>query len=91
VSDRGRAYGVTVSPISGAHSCLSPVNNPVTSMGALIMAASITSILDRIADQIAPTFRTEGDFRALKADIAEVRETFPADVAALVAAETAGK
>lgn len=52
------------------------------------MAASITSILDRIADQIAPTFRTEADFRQLKADIAEVRETFPADVAALVAAET---
>ena len=50
---------------------------------------SLTSILDRIADQISPTFRTESDFKALKDDIAELRETFPADVAAIVASTVA--
>jgi hypothetical protein len=53
------------------------------------MAASITSILDRMADQLGPTFRTEGEFRALKADIADVREQFPADIRAIVADVTA--
>jgi len=50
---------------------------------------SLTSILDRIADQIQPTFREESQYKELKADIAELRETFPADVAAIVSTTVA--
>ena len=52
---------------------------------------SLTSILDTLADQLAPTFRTEAEYVGLKKEIAELRETFPADVASIATAAVAEK